>query len=1027
MFVNTLALRTQVESEDTFSALLEKTRATCLEAYEHQGAPFERVVDVLHHQRNLAMNPIFQVMFVLQNADPVGEADQRIQPYPLHSGISKFDLTVDFTETPEGLAGAIEFRAELYKPQTIERMAAHFTSLCQAITAQTGTRICDLDYVDDEEKHKLLVDFNRTQMEWPQDKCLHELFVEQVALHAEDTAVICGEEKLTYRQLYERSLDLALYLQFMGVKPDTLVAICMNRSLEMVVGLLGILQAGGAYVPLDPSDPQERLSYMMQDIQPAIVLTQQELREKLSTLVPAKRPLFALDHHWPEIGNRVAELKANRIQLRREVKPHHLAYVMYTSGSTGKPKGVMIEHHSPVALVHWASQVYSREELAGVMASTTICFDLSVFEIFVTLANGGMMILAPDALGPVNLNEKERKAITLINTVPSGAEELLRLGAIPNSVQTINLAGEPLSPALVDKIYEGSSVSKVYDLYGPSEDTTYSTYILRKKNGSASIGRPIFNTQVYILDLHNRPQPIGVPGELHIAGAGLARGYLNRPELTREKFIANPFQPGTRIYKTGDRARWLDDGTIQYLGRMDTQVKVRGYRVELGEIEAQLKQHPGIQDSAVIGRGQDTHKQLIAFYRAKATAGNRLVELPYKELREHVSRTLPEYMVPAAFVSVAAIPLTANGKVNRRALAQIDVEMKASREYVAPHNNTERQLIEIWAQVLNLAPEKIGIHDNFFELGGHSLSAVRLMAKISKTFEQGFPPAAIFTAPNIAELAEIIAAQETATVDILVPIHTGGNATPIFGVPGAGGNVLSLQPLVKALGPDQPFYGLQAVGLDGKTLPLNSVEETAKANIAALKTVQPAGPYNVIGHSYGGVVAYEMTSILASHGEEVSSLVLLDSIAPSIMQAQIANDEAGDLIEACMTMANLYGATLKIDTGRVQRLSGSEDIQYVVDLLSEHGLEITGHQFSTFYRVYRANLLCYRAYRPPMLSGETTVSLYRAIHELQDFRMPHDYGWNELLPRPVRVYDVEADHFSILKEVHLPRLNGAGR
>ena len=938
MFVNTVALRTQVDREDTFSALLAKERATCLEAYEHQGAPFERVVDMLHPQRNLAVNPIFQVMFVLQNADPMGKADQRIQPYPLHSGISKFDLTLDFTETPEGLAGAIEFRTELYKPQTIERMAAHFTNLCQAITAKPSGRICDLDYLNDAEKNKLLVEFNHTQVKWPEDKCLHELFVEQVALQAGATAVVCGEEQLTYRQLYERSLDLALYLQFMGVTPDTFVAVCMKRSLEMVVGLLGILQAGGAYVPLDPGDPEERLSYMLQDTQPAIVLTQQELRERLGTLVPADRTLVALDRQWPEIGNHVAELKANKLQLRHQVKPHHLAYVMYTSGSTGKPKGVMIEHHSPVALVHWASQVYSREELAGVLASTTICFDLSVFEIFVTLANGGKLILAPDALGPVNLNEQERKSITLINTVPSAAEELLRLGAIPGSVQTINLAGEPLSPALVDKIYESTSVSKVYDLYGPSEDTTYSTYILRKKNAAASIGRPIFNTQVYILDPHNRPQPIGVPGELHIAGAGLARGYLNRPDLTREKFIANPFQPGTRMYKTGDRARWLDDGTIQYLGRMDTQVKVRGYRIELGEIEARLKQHPGIKDSVVIGRGQDAHKQLIAFYRAKATTGNRPVELPYKELREHVSRTLPEYMVPAAFVSVTAIPLTANGKVDRRALAQIDVELQAGREYVAPHNNPERQLIEIWAEVLNLAPEKIGIHDNFFELGGHSLSAVRLMAKISKNFEQVLPPAAIFTASTVAELAEMIATQKTPTGDILVPIQTGGTATSIFGVPGAGGNVLSLQPLVKALGPDQSFYGLQAVGLDGQTLPLKSLEEVAKANIAAMKTLQPTGPYRLIGHSYGGVVAYEMTSILAARGEEVSSLILLDSIAPAVKQAQKGNDEAEDFFEASITIASLYGATLEIDLQRLRHSSKMESIQYIVALLNDRGV-----------------------------------------------------------------------------------------
>ena len=1017
MFVNTLALRTQVEPEDTFSTFLAKVRATCLEAYEHQSAPFEKVVDMLHPQRTLAMNPIFQVMFVLQNTGPLEKLDQRIQPYPLHSGISKFDLVVDFTEVQQGLEGSIEYRTELYKPQTIERMARHFTALCYAITATPGARICDLDFINDAEKHKLMDEFNQSREELPGDKCLHELFVEQITLHGEDPAVVCGEEQLTYRQLYERSRDLALYLQSLGVKPDTLVAVFMERSLDLIVGLLGILQAGGAYVPLDPRDPDERVSYMLQDTQAAIVLTRDNLRERLGALVPAEKRLLALDQQWPEIADRVAELKATGIQLRQQVEPHHLAYLIYTSGSTGKPKGVMIEHHSPVALVHWASHVYSREELAAVIASTSICFDLSVFEIFVPLANGGKIILPRDAFGLLNLTEKERKSITLINTVPSAVEEFLRLGAIPDSVQTINLAGEPLSPALVNKVYENSSVRKVYDLYGPSETTTYSTWILRKKNAVASIGRPISNTQAYILDFHNRLQPIGVPGELHIAGVGLARGYLNRQELTREKFVANPFQPGTRMYKTGDWARWLDDGTIQYLGRVDTQVKVHGYRVELGEIEARLKQHPAIQDSAVIGWGQDSKKQLIAFYRAKSTTGNRLVELPYQELRQHVSQALPEYMVPASFVSVKSIPLTPNGKVDRRMLAQMHVEKKSSQEHVSPHDNTEGQLVEIWARVLNLKPEKIGIHDNFFELGGHSLSAVQLMGKISKSFEQLLPPAAIFIAPTIAELARMISTQKTTTVDILVPIQAGGNAPPIFGVPGAGGSVLSLQPLIKTLGPDQPFYGLQAVGLDGKALPLNSLEETAQANIAALKTLQPTGPYRFIGHSYGGVVAYEMTRILASQGEEVSSLVLLDSIAPALKQGQMDHDEAEDLVEASVTFASLYGVTLTIDLPRVRRSSSMDNIQYIAGLLNDRGVEISGEQFTVFYGVYRANLRSYAAYQPSKLSSKTDVSLYRAIQDFADPSMPRDYGWNRLLPTPVSIYDVDANHFSILKEV----------
>jgi amino acid adenylation domain-containing protein len=1021
MFVNTLALRSQVAGEETFTTLLAKVRATCLEAYEHQDAPFEKVVELLRPQRNMAISPLFQVMVILQNMD-IGTTES-IEPYILESEISKFDLTVEFTETPEGLSGSIEYSTALYKPQTIERMVEHHMGLFQAIVTTPTARIGDLDYLSKAENRRLLVDYNATHAEYEKNKCLHELFVKQVAVDSGRTAVVCGDEQLNYQQLYQKSQDLALYLQSLGVKPDSLVGLCMERSLDMVVGLLGILQAGGAYVPLDPGYPDERLAYMLKDSQATILLTQEKLRGKLSALMSTDGQLIAMDTQWPAINDCVVDLRARNIQLQQQVKPHHLAYVIYTSGSTGQPKGVAIEHHSPVTLVHWASQVYSQKELSGVLAATSICFDLSVYEIFVTLANGGKIILVPNALGLANLSHQE--SVTLINTVPSVMEELVRLGAIPDSVETINLAGEPLSPRLVDKIYETSAVKKVYDLYGPSEDTTYSTYILRKKNASQSIGRPIANTQVYILDSCNHPQPIGVSGELHIAGDGLARGYLNRPELTQEKFVVNPFQPGTRMYKTGDLARWLDDGNIQYLGRIDKQVKIRGFRIELGEIEACLNQHSGIEDSVVIAQGQDADKQLTAFYRAKDTQADHIVQLSNEELRAHLSRTLPDYMVPAAFLSLAAIPLNPNGKVDRRALAQMDAKITSGREYVAPHTNAEKQLVTIWAEVLKLSPEKIGVNDNFFELGGHSLSAVQLMAKINREFEQLLPLAFMFTAPNIASLAKLISNGSVSSIELLIPIQKNGNVPPIFGIPGAGGNVLSLQPLSRMLGDKQPFYGVQAVGLDGIAPPLHSVEQTAKTNIAVLKTVQPHGPYTLVGHSYGGVVAFEMARILLEQGEQISSLILLDSMAPSVMLRETSNHEAADLFEACTTVANLYGAAPALDLKRLEQSSREGNVQYVVDLLNDCGVEINDVQFAAFYRVYQANLHCYRTYQPSPLSHEIDVALYRAMQGHEDGQMaPRDYGWNQLAAGPVRIYDVEANHFSMLQEPHIQKIAG---
>ena len=767
MFVNTLALRSQVEGDDTVTALLAKVKATCLEAYEHQDAPFEKVVDLVRPHRNLAISPLFQVMVILQNVE-TGTPDPQIQLYPLDSGISKFDLTVAFTDTPEGLAGSIEYSTALYAPQTIARMVEHLTALCQAMTDAPAAKVRDLDYLGATEKQRLLVAYNDTGVDYATDKCLHQLVAEQVARDGERIAVICGDERLTYRELNARSQDLALYLQSLGVGPDRLVGLCMDRSPDLVVGLLGILQAGGAYVPLDPDYPDERIAYMLRDSQAAIVLTHERLHDKLRAVMPAETPLVAVDRQSAEIADRVAALNANTVRLQERVTPQHLAYVMYTSGSTGQPKGVAIEHHSSVTLAQWLNGLYTQEELSGVLASTSICFDVSVAEIFGTLANGGTMILVPNALGLVNLANKE--SVTLITAVPSAVEELVRLGAIPGSVHTIGLGGEPLPPALVDKIYDSTSVQRVYDFYGPSEDTTYSTYMLREPQAPASIGRPVARTQVYILDRYNNLQPIGVPGELHIAGDGLARGYLNRLELTQEKFVANPFTPGTRMYRTGDRARWLDNGTLQYLGRIDTQVKIRGFRVEMGEIEARLNHHAQIQDSAVVAQGHEAHKRLIAFYRATDTTAEHLVQLPSEELRAHVAKTLPDYMVPAAFVSLAAIPLNPNGKIDRRALARMDVTLVSGQTYVAPRTDMEKQLVAIWAEVLQLAAETIGVNDSFFELGGHSLLATQLVSRMRSQLAVDVPLKALFERTSVAALTQFIATAAKSEIPSIRPV-----------------------------------------------------------------------------------------------------------------------------------------------------------------------------------------------------------------------------------------------------------------
>ncbi len=597
----------------------------------------------------------------------------------------------------------------------------------------------------DTKRRNLPVECSATKREYPRNKCVHQLFEEQVDRTPDAVALVFKDGKLTYAELNARANQLAHYLRGVGVGPESLVGLYVERSLEMVVALLGILKAGGAYVPLDPAYPRERLAFMLEDTMAPVLLTQQRL---LAGLPQHSARVVCLDSDWPEI-----ELQSRQNPLS-PAGPENLAYVIYTSGSTGKAKGVAIEHRSTAALIHWALEVFTPDEMCGVLASTSICFDLSVYELFVTLSAGGRIILVENALALLSLSPQAD--VRLINTVPSAIAELLRLNAIPESVVTVNLAGEPLSTDLVGAIYRRTCARRVYDLYGPTEDTTYSTYTLRLPDAPATIGRPISNTQVYILDERREPVPVGVAGELYIGGDGLARGYLNRPELTAEKFLANPFaEPGSRLYRTGDLARYLPDGNIEFLGRIDHQVKIRGFRIELGEIESVLGQHPRVTQSVVLAR-EDTpgDKRLVAYVVASTEEAPGI-----DELRNFLKQKLPEYMVPAAFVMLTALPRTPNGKTDRKALPAPDMNRPALRDaYTAPRNPLEQLLADIFQELLNL--DRVGIHDNFFDLGGHSLLAARVVSRVRHALKIEVALRALFEAPTVAELAERVRATE---------------------------------------------------------------------------------------------------------------------------------------------------------------------------------------------------------------------------------------------------------------------------
>jgi amino acid adenylation domain-containing protein len=734
-FTNTMVMRTDLSGGPRFGEVLRRVREVTLGAYEHQEIPLERVVRALVPGRSLSHAPLFQVMFVLQT----GGAGPRLAglragtPSETHPGTSKLDLTLSFTREPDGLRGHLEYATDLFEARTIQRMVGHLRRVLEQVSVDADRPISQLDLLPDAERQLVVGEWNRTQAPYPSSECIHTLFEAQAVRTPHALAATCGTESLTYAELNARANRLAHHLRRLGVGPEVRVGICQARGVEMLVSLLAVLKAGGAYVPLDPAYPAERLAFTLQDARVAVLLTQASLRGLLP--VPGGVHVVAVDEAAAEIARESGE------NLAGGADPRSLAYLIYTSGSTGVPKGVAIEHESAVVLLSWAADLHTAEELGGMLACTSICFDLSVYELFLPLSLGGRVIIVDNALALPSSPAADQ--VRLINTVPSAAAALLKVGGIPGGVTTVNLAGEPLRTELVDALY-AHGVRRVIDLYGPSEDTTYSTFTPRRAGAPATIGRPIANTQAYVLDAGMRPVPVGVPGELYLAGKGLARGYLGRPSLTAEKFIPDPFgaTPGGRMYRTGDRVRWTAEGDLEYLGRFDHQVKVRGFRIELGEIDTTLRRHPRVRDCVVVVREDAPGEKRLAAY----VAGDADAEA----LRAHLRLTLPEYMVPAAFVRMEALPLTPNGKLDRKALPAPDLAPAQDR-YVAPGTPVEQALAAVWAEVLRL--ERVGIHDDFFQLGGHSLLATRVVWRIREALEGEMDVAALFQDPTIAALA----------------------------------------------------------------------------------------------------------------------------------------------------------------------------------------------------------------------------------------------------------------------------------
>jgi amino acid adenylation domain-containing protein len=754
-FVNTLVLRTPVLGTVPVSQLLKQVRQTALQAYAHQDIPFEYLVEQLNPTRSLSHSPLFQVMLVLQNApqEQLVIKGLKVSVEDTETTIAKFDLTLSIAEHEEVLVCDWEYRTDLFRPQTVKRMTEHFEVLLEGLINQPTQTVGQLPLLTEAEQQQLIA-WNQTQTDYPVNKTIVDLFQEQVEKTPSNLAVVFEGQSLAYQALNFKANQLAHYLIEQRVEAETLVGICVERSIDLAIGLLGILKAGGAYVPLDPDYPAPRLQFLLEDSQVPVLLTQSHLIERL----PASQAKFvALDRDWATIAAYPGE------NPLRQSGSDNLVYVIYTSGSTGNPKGVMIEHRAIVQHIHNSIQSYQIQSSDQVLQFASLNFDASIEQIFTAWCSGARLVLLSTNRLPTEALSIliEKQSLTLVDLPPAYWQRLLNEGVQTPSLASLKLlilGGEVLSSQLAYQTRQTLS-NRVLNAYGPTEATiTASLFEIPSSEQSTSatantpIGQPIANTQIYLLDALNNPTPIGIPGELCIAGKGLARGYLNRPDLTLEKFIeVDIFGESKRLYKTGDLARWREDGNLEYLGRLDYQVKLRGFRIELGEIEATLTQHEAVREAVVVLIKEEGNPRLAA-YVTLATPIDDTASL----LRTWLKARLPEYMLPASFTVLDKLPLTPNGKIDRKALEQLSVnrEQLSRKEFIAPRTPEEELLAGIWSRVLGR--DKIGIHDNFFELGGHSLQAVQLLSKIALATNINIPVKQLFLYPTIAELATLL-------------------------------------------------------------------------------------------------------------------------------------------------------------------------------------------------------------------------------------------------------------------------------
>jgi len=1013
--VNFLPIRSQCRGAESFAEYLQVIRELALDAYEHQSFAYGSLVEALRIPRDRSRFPIVSLVFNLDQAISGFElSGMEVEVEALPREFVVFDLEMNLVDSGKDIRIECTYNRDLYDSATVRRWLGHWKTLLRSITDDPRQEIDRIAMLDERQRRQILLDWNDTQALYPNDRLVHELFEFQVKRRPEKVAIECGSKQLTYRALNEKANQIARRLRNLPVGPGDLVGVCVERSVEMVAAVLGVLKAGAAYVPLDPAYPRDRLEFILDDAAIKAVVWQ----ARASQVLPKSKVVrVCLDFESEQLS------RLSTANLKNLGSSEDLAYVIYTSGSTGKPKGVQVPHR---AVTNFLSSMRTRPGIADtdtLLAVTTLSFDIAALELFLPLTAGAKVVVASRVAasdGRQLAKLLERSKVTMMQATPATWRLLLEAGWESPRGFNVLCGGEELPSDLAHQLLQQEA--RVWNLYGPTETTIWSTVGEVKRDDDAiTIGRPIANTQIHILDAHLEPVPVGVVGELFIGGDGLSRGYLGRPELTRECFVADPFSPssGKQLYRSGDLARYRADGRIEHLGRIDRQVKIRGFRIELGEIEATLLECGSVRQVVVMAReGEPSEKRLVAYF----TAGKR--RLSINELKRFLKARLPRHMVPAMFVQLDTLPLNANGKIDYKALpAPEPLELAVDHDYRPPRNRLELQLTKIWEALLKV--ERVGVKDNFFDVGGHSLLAVRLLAQVNQATRRNLPLVSVFQAPTVEQMAKLVHEEGwTPPGQSLVVVQPNGSRPPFFCVHGYAG----YSGLASHLGPDQPLYGL-IQGLDGKKF-YTRVEDLASHYLKDVRAVCPKGPYFLGGHSFGGLVAFEMARQLQRQGERVGLLVLMDSTPPRQADrvGSSQEDPAGETPRSSRIVRSWQHFVTLPAADRRTCLEGWK--QHILSSLRKTAKRLVcegylklGYSLPPTLRTFYIDKILFGRYYS--VAGQRYLARPCDLPAvLIEAETDSSATWQKLIPEGLLIREMPAKHMDMLREPHVRILAG---